>query len=56
MITDNEKEIMRSIIESCKKFNIPRSDIFEFLKWYLFIDYTCNNIDSFIMRFHSCLL
>lgn len=53
MITDNEKEIMRSIIESCKKFNIPRSDIFEFLKWYLFIDYTCNNIDSYIMRFHK---
>lgn len=53
MITDNEKEIMRSIIKSCKKFNIPRSTTFEFLKWYLFIDYTCNNIDSFIMRFHK---
>ena len=53
MITDNEKEIMKSIIESCKKSNIPRSDIFEFLKWYLFVDYTCNNIDSFIMRFHK---
>lgn len=53
MITDNEKEIMRSIIKSCKKSNIPRSDIFEFLKWYLFVDYTCNNIDSYIMRFHK---
>lgn len=53
MITDNEKEILRTIIKDCKKANIPRSTIFEFLKWYLFVDYTCNNIDSFIMRFHK---
>lgn len=53
MITNNEKEILRTIIKDCKKANIPRSTVFEFLKWYLFVDYTCNNIDSFIMRFHK---
>lgn len=53
MLTNNEKEILRTIIKDCKKDNIPRSTTFEFLKWYLFVDYTCNNIDSFIMRFHK---
>lgn len=53
MLTNNEKEILRTIIKDCKKANIPRSTVFEFLKWYLFVDYTCNNIDSFIMRFHK---
>lgn len=53
MLTNNEKEILRTIIKDCKKANIPRSSVFEFLKWYLFVDYTCNNIDSFIMRFHK---
>lgn len=53
MITNNEKEILRTIIKDCKKVNISRSTTFEFLKWYLFIDYTCNNIDSYIMRFHK---
>jgi len=53
MFTNNEKEILRTIIKDCKKANISRSAIFEFLKWYLFVDYTCNNIDSFIMRFHK---
>jgi len=53
MLTNNEKEILRTIIKDCKKANIPRSTVFEFLKWYLFVDYTCNNIDSYIMRFHK---
>lgn len=53
MLTNNEKEILRTIIKDCKKANIPRSTTFEFLKWYLFVDYTCNNIDGFIMRFHK---
>lgn len=53
MLTNNEKEILRTIIKDCKKANISRTTTFEFLKWYLFIDYTCNNIDSFIMRFHK---
>ena len=52
MLTNNEKEILRTIIKDCKKANIPRSTVFEFLKWYLFVDYTCNNIDSYVMRFH----
>lgn len=53
MLTNNEKEILRTIIKDCKKANISKSTTFEFLKWYLFVDYTCNNIDSFIMRFHK---
>ena len=53
MLTNNEKEILRIIIKDCKKANIPRYTVFEFLKWYLFVDYACNNIDSFIMRFHK---
>ena len=53
MLTNSEKEILRTMIKDCKKANISRSDVFEFLKWYLFIDYTCNNIDSYIMRFHK---
>lgn len=53
MLTNNEKEILKVIIKDCKKANISRYTTFEFLKWYLFIDYTCNNIDSFIIRFHK---
>lgn len=53
MLTNNEKEILRAIIKVCKKVDISRSTTFEFLKWYLFVDYTCNNIDSYIMRFHK---
>lgn len=53
MITNNEKEILRTIIKDCKKVNIPKSTTFELLKWYLFVGYTCNNIDRFIMRFHK---
>ena len=34
MLTNNEKEILRTIIKDCKKANIPRSTTFEFLKWY----------------------
>lgn len=52
MLTNNEKEILRAIIKDCKKANISRSTTFEFLKWYLFVDYTCNNIDNFNVRFH----
>lgn len=52
MLTNNEKETLRTIIKDCKKANIPRSTTFEFLKWYLFVGYTCNNIDSYVMRFH----
>ena len=32
MLTNNEKEILRTIIKDCKKANIPRSTVFEFLK------------------------
>lgn len=32
MLTNNEKEILRTIIKDCKKANISRSDVFEFLK------------------------
>ena len=53
MLTNNEKDILRAMIKECKKANISKSTTFEFLKWYLFIDYTCNNIDSYIMRFHK---
>lgn len=53
MLTNNEKEILRTIIKDCKKANISRSNVFEFLKWYLFIDYTCNNVDSYIIRSHK---
>lgn len=30
MLTNNEKEILRTIIKDCKKANIPRSTTFEF--------------------------
>lgn len=53
MLTNNEKETLRTIIKDCKKANNSRSTTFEFLKWYLFVDYTCNNIDSYSMRFHK---
>jgi hypothetical protein len=50
MLTNNEKEILRAIIKDCKKSNISRSDIFEFLKWYLFIDDGID-INRYIKRF-----